>query len=57
MGALYVAVGYFYQFKFQEEYQKKSIVINMNKTCELLKPSPKLFQFKAEYHRHPTYIY
>ncbi len=57
MGGLYVAVVYFYLYKFQEEYQKKSIAIDMNKTCELLKPSPTLFQFKAEYHRHPTYFY
>tara|TARA_R110000850_G_scaffold254614_1_gene380249 strand:+ start:134245 stop:134841 length:597 start_codon:yes stop_codon:yes gene_type:complete len=57
MGGLYVAVGYFYLYKFKEEYRKKTMSIDMNKTCELLKPSPTLFQFRNEYHRHPSYLY
>ncbi len=57
VSALLITVTYFYKLVLQEEYNEKSITIDINKTCELLFPKTGLFYFKNEYHRHLTYFF
>lgn len=57
VGALLISVTYYYKLKLQEDHKESNIQIDMNKTCERLKPKSKLLKFKATYHQHPVYFY
>ncbi|PTX62129.1 hypothetical protein C8N46_103227 [Kordia periserrulae] len=57
VGALLICVTYYYRMIFQEKNRGRNIIIDLNKTTELLKPLPQLFKLRNDYYRHPVYLY
>ena len=57
VGALLITVTYYYQIVFENQYKEKKIIIDLNKTTELLKPQTNLLKLRSKYYHHPVYLY
>ncbi len=59
LGALLIVTVYYYQLVFQDRYRisGNKVILDLNKTTELLNPKSRLLFLKNEYYHYPVYFY